>query len=701
MLIRTFLLFSIAVLAHVSTCMGEEKRSPAATPLAKLNLDTQAGDDLVAEYFRAQTAEIAAQTFADITTLEDWTRRREVYRSQLFDMLGLAPLPERTPLSPVVTGTATADDVVVEKIHFQSMPGLYVTANLYRPAKQDGPLPAILYVCGHGVVKKDGISYGNKTYYQHHGAWFARNGYVCLSVDTIQLGEIEGIHHGTYSKGQWWWNNRGYTPAGVEAWNCIRSLDYLQSRSEVDPERLGVTGRSGGGATSWWIAALDERIKAAVPVAGITSLQNHIVDGCVEGHCDCMYMVNTFRWDYAKVAALVAPRPLLISNTDDDRIFPLEGVVDVHSKVRDIYRLYGQGKNLGLHITQGPHTDTQELRIHAFRWMNRFLRNDSSLIEHPAKPLFSVEELKVFASLPTDERVTNIHESFVPKFESKHERANREEMLAQREQWMHSLRSHTFGSWPTENVEGLDVKVQAEAEVDSLKISAIDFTSQSPYRLTMLAVVPKAADSTKPLNVVVLDQAGWERVAPGLAVGLPNSFVGVTPDRQQWEALTTELADSPTVYIVPRGVGPTEWTRDAKERTHIRRRFMLLGQTAATTQIYDVVRGLQAIDTLAPFTERSIELRAQGEEASAWALYASLFHEPIVRIALTDLPLRNRNAPDLLNVSKFVEMPQLVLMAAERVEELQLLGSESPWRNEFPDPKGEKLKIAFPDAASN
>jgi hypothetical protein len=232
--------------------------------------DTSVGDKLVTEYFRQQTKLLTDRTFADIHTLEDWTSRQQEYRRQLFEMLGLDPLPERTPLRPVVTGTVEADDFVVENLHFQSRPGLYVTANLYRPKTQSAPLPAILYVCGHGGVKKDGVSYGNKTHYQHHGAWFARNGYVCLTIDTIQLGELEGIHHGTYRENMWWWNNRGYSSAGAEAWNCIRSLDYLQSREEVDPERLGVTGRSGGGAYSWWISALDERIKAAVPVAGIT-----------------------------------------------------------------------------------------------------------------------------------------------------------------------------------------------------------------------------------------------------------------------------------------------------------------------------------------------------------------------------------------------------------------------------------------------
>jgi poly(3-hydroxybutyrate) depolymerase len=159
-------------------------------------------------------------------------------------------------------------------------------------------------------VKIDGVSYGNKTSYQHHGAWFAREGYCCLTLDTIQLGEIEGVHHGTNNMGMWWWLGRGYTPAGVEAWNAVRALDYLSTRPEVDMKRIGVTGRSGGGASTWWIAAIDDRPACLVPVAGITDLENHVVDGCTEGHCDCMYQVNTFGWDFPTVAAMVAPRPL-------------------------------------------------------------------------------------------------------------------------------------------------------------------------------------------------------------------------------------------------------------------------------------------------------------------------------------------------------------------------------------------------------
>ncbi len=630
-------------------------------------VDTTGGDELVTEYFRRQTAELTDRAFSEIETLDDWTSRREEYRRQLREMLGLDPLPERTPLDPVVTGTVENDDVIVERLHFQSLPGLYVTANFYRPREQQGPLPAILYVCGHGGEKKDGISLGNKTHYQHHGAWFARNGYVCLTIDTIQLGEIEGIHHGTYREKMWWWNNRGYTPAGVEAWNCMRSLDYLQSREEVDSERIGVTGRSGGGAYSWWIAALDERIKVAVPVAGITSLHNHVVNGTVEGHCDCMFMVNTYRWDYPMVAALVAPRPLLISNTDKDRIFPLDGVVDVHAKVRKIYRLYDAQDKLGLQITAGPHQDTQELRVHAFRWLNRFLRDDESLLEQPATALFQTHELKVFDELPDDERVTTIHESFVPSVAHDLVPA-REDLSAACQEWMKSLGEHCFRGWPEQTCD-LNVDVVTVAQYEGRKLQAIDYDSQRPYRLRMYVVEP-AGEPSDTYTINVLTQHDWETIAGGLAVA-SKELTSEKPNEQAWREIAQQSERSPVVYVIPRGVGPTEWSRDERTRTHIRRRFMQLGQTAATMQIYDVRRAFQALDCIDNFADRGRNVEARGE-ASFWTIYASLFESGIQQLTLRDLPNRNRDAPDILNVSRFVEMPQVVMMAGQRVDKLRV-----------------------------
>ena len=153
----------------------------------------------------------------------------------------------------------------------------------------------------------------------------------------------------------------------------------------------------------------------AAPIAGITDLQNQVVDGSIEGHCDCMFFLNTYRWDFPQVAALIAPRPLLIGNSDKDKLFPLDGVVRLYNQTRRIYQLYGKTNQLGLLITEGPHADTQDLQLPVFRWFNRFLKGLDPLIEMAAKDFFPPEQLRVFDKLPEDEVNTKIDESFVPK----------------------------------------------------------------------------------------------------------------------------------------------------------------------------------------------------------------------------------------------------------------------------------------------
>lgn len=638
----------------------------------------QPGDRLVAEYFEMETNQLSDSNLTEIKTLQGWQFRRDEYRRELHEMLGLEPLPERTDLHPVTTGTLASEEFVVEKLHFQSQPGLYVTANLYRPKEVTEPLPAVLYLCGHGGEKAGGVSVGNKTHYQHHGEWFARNGYVCLIIDTIQLGEIEGVHHGTYRHGMWWWNNRGYTPAGVEAWNSIRAVDYLQSRPEVDPNRIGATGRSGGGAYTWWVAALDERIQVAVPVAGITNLQNYVVDGCVEGHCDCMFMVNTYRWDYAKLAALVAPRPLLISNTDKDPIFPLDGVVDIYTQVRQIYKLYHAESKIGLNITEGPHMDTQELQVHAFRWFNRFLKNDDSLIKQVATPFFTTADLRVFDELPSDERVTTIHDTFVPEVASDAFPQSDRELEKAQKHWLDALRNKCFRGWPELDSASLDAKVVSETELDAFRVRAIEYTSQAPYRMTLFVIDPSPSEPIEKNNpstenrieVRVLDQQGWNDVAPALGYLFPKAVTEANASAAEWSLMRDTLT-GPVVFVAPRGVGPTAWSTDEKTQTHIRRRFMLLGQTAASMQIYDVRRALQATEQLVGLRGKPRNLTGAGD-AAVWALYASLFENHVTDLNLVELPSRNRDAPDILNVSRYVEMPQVVLLAAQRVDQLTI-----------------------------
>lgn len=635
---------------------------------------TQSGDALLDAYFRSETAKLtAASRPSRFKTKQGFLKYQKRARRQLFEMLGLDPLPKKTPLKPVITGTVDHPEFTVEKIHFQSRPGLYVTGSFYVPKKRDGKLPTILYVCGHGRVKKNGISYGNKATYQHHGAWFARNGYACLTIDTLQLGEIEGIHHGTYNHDMWWWNSRGYTSAGVEAWNCIRALDYLETRPEVDANRFGVTGRSGGGAYSWWIAALDERIQAAVPVAGITSLQNHVVDGCVEGHCDCMYHVNTYRWDFPQIAYLVAPRPLLISNTDKDRIFPLDGVVDVYSKARQIYKLLDAERNIGLQITEGPHKDTQNLRVHAFHWFNRFLKkqNPSPLIELAARKLFQPEQLKVFDKLPADEINTKIQESFTARFKTASVPASKAEWEKQRDAWMKALRAKSFRGWPKQHGP-LKLKTAFDVERDGMRFAAFDFTSQQhvPLRLFVAHRAGLKPAEMKLVVLNVLDQAGWNEFAAMMSAGFAKELGNDAVPKpnaaafEQTQRIFKRFAWG-MAYVAPRGVGPTEWNRSKRKRTQIRRRFMLLGQTLDGMRTYDVIRAARALRSTGKLAQ--VPLWMQGQRTMAGvSLYASLFIPNVKRLDLWHLAESHREGPTYLNVLRFLDVPQAVAMAAER-----------------------------------
>lgn len=634
------------------------------------------GDEMLAEYLEQRTVQIEDSFLAEVESKDDWNRMKESYREQLGEMLGLSPDRPRADLKATVTGKLQGDGFIVEKLHYQSSPGLYVTGNLYLPAdrKKDEKFPAILYVCGHGRVKKDGVSFGNKVHYHHHGAWFARNGYVCLTLDTIQLGEIEGIHHGTYSKNMWWWVSRGYTPAGVEAWNGIRGIDYLQSRSEVDPERIGVTGRSGGGAYSWWIAALDERVKAAVPVAGITSMRNHVVDGCVESHCDCMYQVNSKRWDFAMISSLVAPRPLLISNTDKDGIFPLEGVLDIHAKTRKLYRLLGAEGNLGLQIAEGPHKDTQDLRVHAFSWFNRFLKkqNPPPLIDKPATKYFEPEQLKVFKKNPADEKTSSIHETFVPVASAPPIPKGRDAWEKYRDKVRKELDEKVLGAWPKKSPEAKG-ETLADLSSGGIRFSVHRFVSQEPWKLS-LYLVHRDGLARENLDLVVLnvlDADGWNDFAASYGKPFGKGF----PKGLQLPAHDAKAFDSERkmfknhkwamAYVVPRGIGPTAWSGDARKRNQILRRFYLLGETLDSMRAYDVVRCAGTLRSVEGMSKVPLWMQANGQMA-ANLLYASLHIPAVTRLDLHDLPRSHREGPAYLNVLRVLDLPQAVALASER-----------------------------------
>ncbi|WP_406695021.1 acetylxylan esterase [Singulisphaera sp. Ch08] len=639
----------------------------------------------LAEYFRIETERLAARPLLGIDSAERWKASRPELQRQCREMLGLDPMPEKTDLNAKITGVVERPDFVIEKIHFQSAPGLFVTGNLYRPKVVTRPLPAILYVCGHGGVVKNGLIYGCKAHYQHHAAWYAANGYVCLVVDTLQLGELPGLHHGTHHLGMWWWISRGYTPAGIEAWNGVRVIDYLTSRPEVDPTRIGMTGRSGGGATSWWLAAIDDRVAAVAPVAGITDLTDHVVDGVIKGHCDCMYFVNLYRWDFPLVAALTAPRPLLFENTDKDPIFPEDGVRRIYGHLEQVYRWYGASDRLGLVIGAGGHIDSTEIRHPSFAFFNKWLKGQEGPIEEPDRKV-AIEDLKVLkpGEVPPGNRNDTIHETFLPEFVTPPVPASPAAWESTRDRWMGQLRAKVFAGWPSEDeTPALDLKRVADLNRDPIRIRVFDYTSQPGVRLTtwLITAAKPGREQPDPLTLVVADETAWRARWSWLAKAQEETFQ--PPQGAEWtEILRSVEQGSALAIIAPRGVGPTGWDEKNEQAVkmglHIRRRFPLLGQTLEGMQIWDVRRALAALRTVPELGNAPVELVGRGQ-AAALALWTAVFEPGVAQVTLDSPPVTVRDGPAFLNLSRVLGMPQALALLYPRT--VRLVGtSPEPWR---------------------
>jgi hypothetical protein len=678
----------LALVAAFASAQPKGKGAPAKP-------DYSRGQKQLAAYFKHQVKQIEGTCLTNLTTKDAWEKQRPELRRQFLEMMGLWPLPPKSDLKATVTGTVEGDGFVVEKLQFQSMPGLYVTANLYRPKSWErgrpgrssdggpearaprGELPAILYVCGHGNVVENGVSYGSKASYQYHPAWFARHGYVCLILDTVELAEIRGDHHGTYSRGMWWWQARGYTPGGVELWNAIRALDYLETRPEVDMARVGLTGRSGGGATSWWVAAADDRVKAIVPVAGIADLYSHVCkgavprlkDGVIAGHCDCMFMVNTHRWDFATVAALCAPRPLLLGNSDADDIFPVKGYRSIAEKVQKVYALYGAGEKFQLLETSGPHKDTPALHLGINRWMNRWLKDDAkSEVTPDFTKHFKPAQLKVFDKLPEPRRNEVIHETFVPAA-----KANAPDPAAwakQKPALMDAIRTKVFRGW-AKSPPPLQATVAADVTHDGVRLRAIDFTSEAAVDLRVWVMTSPKVETPAEVILSALDEPGWERWCADLGPAFAEALqLSAKPKRDEAKFAQNRAAMERNKWafaaVAPRGVGPTKWAdAGSREDVQIRRRFPLIGQTLDGQRVWDVRRAVAAIRTLPDLKQPPLTL--QGErDAAGIALYAALFEPTVSQLDLWHLPPSHMTGPTFLNVLKYLDAPQAVALAAPR-----------------------------------
>jgi len=603
----------------------------------------------VYEYLCKEASRITKESLRDLKDRSYWERTEAERREIFIKMLGLTKNLGRAcePVKPVVTGTFERKGYRIEKLHFQSMPGLYVTGNLYIPDSEKH-IPGVLYLCGH--------SPDQKYHYQAHARKFAQLGFVAFIIETIELGEIRGHHHGPYHYGWFNWYSMGYTPAGVEVWNAMKAIDILQSRPEVNPSKIGVTGISGGGSISWFTAAVDKRVGAVAPVCGTATIESHVCKHTTEEHCDCMFWINSHMWDLTDVGALIVPRPLLICSAEKDWMFDIQSVRLTYNKLRRLYEVMELPDQVALVETPGGHSYHERSRKAIFKWFLKYLKGiDLSMeeigdIDESPPSQETSDSLKVFnGKIPIDERVTTIHEFFTGKPEVP-SISSAEELEDYRGRLKEALLAETFNAFPKKACN-IDVEIKLMQEEGGLQGYLIAFTPEENLRLHMHAILP----SSRPKKILVIPTSSARSISFG------DPLVQGSP----WAKVFVEL----------RGVGETSWSQDFQ--WFIRRASMLTGRTIASMRVYDLLRALEALESFDWFDKKGMALMGSGEMAAV-VLYAALLdgnvrtlvlHEPPATQNVRSNPDGTGSALEMLNCLRYTDLPYVagLLWPAELV----------------------------------
>ena len=330
------------------------------------------------------------------SSVGEWRARAAWLREHILASAGLMPKPERTPLNAVVFGERKHPDYTVSKVYFESVPGFFVTGNLYKPIGS-GPFPAILSPHGHWYYGR----FENSVVSSIPGRSInlARQGFVVFTYDMIGYNDSRRHPHTpghTYHSREFGGRREnlwGLSLAGMQLWNSIRALDFLESLPDVARDRIGVTGASGGGTQTFLVSAVDDRVAVSVPVNMISL---HMQGGCL---CE---NIPGLRLDTNNVelSALIAPRPLLMVSATGD--WTKETMEVEYPEMRRFYRLLSAEDRVHAVRFDAEHNYNRESREAMYAWMARWLKNapaDVKVTEEPFRP-DPLPELMVFLDRP-------------------------------------------------------------------------------------------------------------------------------------------------------------------------------------------------------------------------------------------------------------------------------------------------------------
>ena len=541
-----------------------------------------------------------------IHTVEAAERRKEWVRKKMIELLG--GLPDYSgPLNAKVTGRIDKQNYIIEKVVFESLPHFYVTGNLYRPNKS-GRYPGVLIQLGHWDQ--------GKVAEQRLAANFALKGFVAFACDPIGQGERIVAYDRRVGATLGGWSTEEHFQAGAQSllagehfarymiWDAKRALDYLVSRPEVDAERIGCTGCSGGGTLTTYVSALDPRIKAAAPACWMNSYRA-LFSGPVGDSEQSLPNFISSGLDETDYVELFAPKPWLIVSTIDD-FFPLEGARTIYHEARGWYRLYHAEDHVDWAVGPGPHGTPQPLRERIYEWMIRWLKdgrgnaNEEPVEMEPDHKLLATASGQVTLDLGSRE----IYEIIRERFESRREKGSRStrELVDEVRQLMSPLQEMPVESRVTEETrtsEWISQKMLLETEPG--------------VELHPTLLVPRGGGRKPGVIVVETDPA-------------PSTLA---TDAARRGAVVLALA--------PRGFPRSDDKRPFGGDYAANTRAFLVGRNMAGMRAYDIRRGIDFLAARSDVNADAIRGIARGEPG-VWLLLAAAVDPRVQRIWLDHTP---------------------------------------------------------------
>jgi len=562
---------------------------------------------------------------ARIHTVADAERRKQSVRETLLSLIG--GLPDYTgPLNPSIRGRIQTAKYTIEKVIFESLPGFFVTANLYRP-NRPGRYPGVLLQAGH---TQEGKPEG-----QRLAANLALQGFVVLAFDPVGQGEREQTYDRRVDRALAGWSVPEHIQAGAQSllagesvaryfiWDAKRALDYLASRPEVDAARLGAVGCSGGGALTAFIGALDARLKAVAPACFMNSYRLLFAGSNPDSEMSLPNLL--FRGlDMADYVELSSPTPWLILATEGDYFTPA-GARLVYEEARRWYGLYGAEDKLRLFVGGGPHGTPLETREAIYEWMIRWLKDGrGDFHEQPVK-IYNNYELLVTSSGHVDDEPGSrkLHQLILDGYRARQRQGSIPELVAE----LRKLNIPSSGAAP-------DVRVADESDGPDGRRLRVRFESEPGVEIGGRLYLPHASER-RPAVLLVADKTSSASILSTAALAERIARAGRV-------VLELEPRDAPGEGDRP-FVG--NWLTNARAGQ--------IGRNLPAMRAHDIVRGIDLLAARKEVDANSIRAAARGVKG-IWLLLAAAVDGRIGKVWVDRTPYSLRAAlENVMNTDLF------------------------------------------------